>query len=115
MSGLRYRQTESLTDPREWGHSGKFIKRNRVTTPTLGDRKAGRQPRTLLDAHAHRETDSQNDLVVESTALGWSKSLPPVFFVLTSSGRFGIGTSKNLASCSTTADLYNTNLFDLAK
>ena len=48
-------------------------------------------------------------LSVLFTALGLFKSLLPAFFVLTSSGRFEIGTSQNLASCSTMADFYNTN------
>ena len=86
----------------------------------MGDRKADRQPRTLLDArtHSHMHTERQTvrmTLPFEFTALGWSKSLPPVFCVLTSSGRLDIETSQNLASCSTTADFYNTNLFDFGK
>ena len=75
----------------------------------MGDRKAGRQPRRLLDAHTHSNMRTERQTVtttlpLEFTALGWSKSLSPVFFVFTSSGHFDIGTSQNLASCSTTAD-----------
>ena len=86
----------------------------------MGDRKADRQPRTLLDArtHSHMHTERQTvrmTLPFEFTALEWSKSLPPDFFVLTSSERFDIGTFPNLASCSTAADFYNTNLFDFGK
>ena len=59
------------------------------SNPQLGDRKSDRQPRTLLDAHtySHMHADSQTDrmtLPFEFTALVWSKSLPPAFFVLTS-------------------------------
>ena len=76
-------------------------------------------------------------LLFEFTTLRKSPSLLPAFFVLTSSERFpfGIlgqvwylivsipdlchlsyfenGLSQNLAICSTMADFYNTNLFDL--
>ena len=86
----------------------------------MGDRKAGRQPRRLLDAHTHSNMRTERQTVtttlpLEFTALGWSKSLSPVFFVFTSSGHFDIGTSQNLASCSTTADFYNTNLYYFGK
>ena len=84
------------------------MKRNTVPPPP-GDRKAGRQPSTLLEAHthSHMHTDSQKyvtytvrmNLTFEFTALGWFKSLPTVFFLLISSRRFDIGTSQNLASC----------------
>ena len=51
----------------------------------LGDKKAGRQTRTLLDArtYSHMHTDRQIDrmtLPFEFTALGWSKSLLLAFF-----------------------------------
>ena len=61
--------------------------------------------RTHAFAHAYRETGQTVRMILpfEFTIPGWSKSLPPVFFVLTSSGRFDIGKSQNLASCSTTA------------
>ena len=86
----------------------------------MGDRKAGRQSRTLLDARtpSHMHTERQTlrmTLPFKLTTLGWSKSLPSVFFVLTSSGSFNIGTFQYLASCSTTADFYNTNLFDFGR
>ena len=60
-----HRQKHWLTHGDE-EHSDKFIKRNSVPPHPLGDRKACRQQRTLLDAlaHAYRETDSQNDLAI---------------------------------------------------
>ena len=51
-------------------------------------------------------------LPFEFIALGWSKSLPPAYFVLTSLGRFHTRTSQSLAICSTMVDFYNKNLFD---
>ena len=50
----------------------------------------------LLDArmHSHMHTERQTvrmTLPFELTALGWSKSLPAVLYLLISSGRFDIG------------------------
>ena len=54
-------------------------------------------------------------LPLELTALGWSKSLPPAFLILTNSGRCDIGTSLNMAKCPAAAGLYNTSLFEIRR
>ena len=53
-------------------------------------------------------------LPFDFTALGWSKSLPPAFFVLTSSGRFYIGASQNLACCSIMADFFTIQIYSIS-
>ena len=77
MPGLTNRYTDENTDQPQ-GIGGFLI--------SLPGRKAGRQPRVLLNArkHSHMHTERQTvRMTFEFTALGWSKSLPPVFFVLT--------------------------------
>ena len=111
------RQTETLTDPRGWGVGGILIfeKINRLPPSPLGERKVCRQPRTLLDARTYSHTHAyiqrvRMTLLFELTALGWSKPLPPSFFVA-----FWHWDVSEPGWFSTMADLYNTNLFDFGE
>ena len=70
---------------------GMYFCGSQSRTYTRTDRKEGRQTLSL-----------------DFTPIGWSKSLTPIFFVMTNSG-----VSQNMARCPTMAERYNTSLFEI--